>query len=394
MSSVVPARAPKPHAEGVGARTTILNVGISRAGVCGVRDYGHVLADALSNLGVDVETQWLDTKPSWGPRTMRAETQRWLDRIEERVERARPDWILWHYSVFSCSYRGLPTLARLAATGLAATRVPIAGILHELAYPFGQSGLRGLVYAVTQRAALRPVYRRLAAAVVTTENRVEWLGRQRWLPHRSVVFLPVCANTVVPPPLATETGGEESVVGIVGFSSEGCLVEPVVEAVRLIGESVPVRLLLIGAPGAESAQGRRWREVAERARLDGRLAFTGVLERGAYAAAIASVDVVLFPDAGGPSSRKTTLAAALAAGRPVVAVDGPGRWDLLIEERSALLVPPEPRSIADAVVRLCEDPILRADQGHRAEAFYRRHQAPDVLARHMLDFLLEQNGSA
>jgi glycosyltransferase involved in cell wall biosynthesis len=391
LSQGLLAGASKPRARERGDHTVILNVGVSRAGICGVRDYAHVLADALHDLGIHVDTQWLDTEASWGPSRARAETRRWLDAVRERVALIRPTWILWHYSVFSYTHRGIPTLSRLTASGLAAAGPPIVGILHELAYPFGPRGIRGLTLGLAQRAVLPSVYGRLAAAVVTTEDRVEWLEHGPWLPRRPVTFVPVCANVTFPEPPIGTARSAEPVVGIVGFASESYLVEPVLEAVRLVDESTSVRLLLIGAPGSESAQARRWREVAARLCLEDRLSFTGVLEPNAYAAAIASVDVVLFPDADGPSSRKTTLAAALAAGRPIVAIDGPGRWDLLAAEKAVLLVRPDPRSIADALGRFCQDPALQDDQGRRGETFYRRHQAPDVVARRLLEFLSEQS---
>lgn len=391
MSQAVLADASKADAREREDHTVILNVGVSRAGICGVRDYAYVLADSLGGLGVYVDTQWLDTEASWGPRRARAETRKWLDVVQQRVALVRPDWILWHYSVFSYTHRGIPTLSRLTASGLAAAGPPIVGLLHELAYPFGRAGIRGLTFGLAQRAVLPSVCGRLAAAVVTTEDRVEWLERRRWLPRRAMTFVPVCANVAFSEPPIGTARGEQPVIGIVGFASESYLVEPVLEAVRLVGESTPVRLLLIGAPGGESAQARRWHEIATRSHLEDQISFTGRLEPNAYATAIASVDVVLFPDADGPSSRKTTLAAALAAGKPVVAIDGPGRWNLLAAEKAVLLVPPDPPDIADALGRVCRDPALRVSQGRRGEAFYRRHQSPDVLARRLLEFLSEQS---
>ncbi len=122
----------------------------------------------------------------------------WLDRVDERARAGRPDWLVWHYSVFSYASAGLPIAAPVAARRLAATGVPVVGILHELAYPFGRSGARGLAYALTQRAALHTVCRHVRAAVLTTDDRAAWLDRAHWLPRRRTTVLPVCSNVAFP----------------------------------------------------------------------------------------------------------------------------------------------------------------------------------------------------
>ena len=47
---------------------------------------------------------------------------------------------------------------------------------------------------------------------------------------------------------------------------------------------------------------------------------------------------IALVDEEGPTSRRTMLAAALAHGRPVVATDGPNRWDAPVTEGAIVLV--------------------------------------------------------
>jgi glycosyltransferase involved in cell wall biosynthesis len=351
----------RTHPVVTAATPAILNLGISRTGPCGVRDYARVVGRALKDAGASVDTEWLDLEPGGGPRQLRRRTARWLDDVERRIDGRRYDWLAWHYSVFSYGHAGIPLVARPTARRLAATGVPVVGVLHELAYPFHRSGARGLAFAVTQRVALRSVVRSL--------------------PRRPTIALPVCAN--VAGGRRREQRRARPVVGIVGFASESYLVDPVVAAIAVAAAD----LLLIGAPGPESAQAERWREASRFAGVADRVSFTGVLDAERYADAIASVDAVVFPDEDGPSSRKGTLAAALAAGRPVVAFDGPDAWRLAVDEDAVALIAPDAGALARALAGLLRDDELRRAQGGRAAAFYEREQSPDVLARRMLTFL-------
>jgi glycosyltransferase involved in cell wall biosynthesis len=371
----------RTHPVVTAATPAILNLGISRTGPCGVRDYARVVGRALEDAGAPVDTEWLDLEPGWGPRQLRRCTARWLDDVERRLDGRRYDWLAWHYSVFSYGHAGIPLVARPTARRLAATGVPVVGVLHELAYPFHRSGARGLAFALTQRVALRSVVRSLRAAIVTTDARADWLEGARWLPRRPTIALPVCAN--VAGGRRPEQRRARPVVGIVGFASESYLVDPVVAAIAVAAAD----LLLIGAPGPESAQAERWREASRFAGVADRVSFTGVLDAERYADAIASVDAVVFPDEDGPSSRKGTLAAALAAGRPVVAFDGPDAWRLAVDEDAVALIAPDAGALARALAGLLRDDELRRAQGGRAAVFYEREQSPDVLARRMLTFL-------
>jgi hypothetical protein len=91
--------------------------------------------------------------------------------------------------------------------------------------------------------------------------------------------------------------------------------------------------------------------------------------------------VLLFADSAGPSSRKGSLAAALASGRPVVAIDGHNTWDELIREDVARVVEPSARALADATAGLIRDRASADAQGDRGRAFHEQKMGVAVTAR-------------
>jgi glycosyltransferase involved in cell wall biosynthesis len=71
---------------------------------------------------------------------------------------------------------------------------------------------------------------------------------------------------------------------------------------------------------------------------------------------------------------------ALACGVPVVTADTPGARELLVDDESALLVPPgDARALAAAVRRLAEDPALARRLAERGLRAYRAHASEHVL---------------
>lgn len=71
---------------------------------------------------------------------------------------------------------------------------------------------------------------------------------------------------------------------------------------------------------------------------------------------------------------------ALACGTPLVTADTPAARELLVDGRSALLVPPgDPAALAAAVRRIATDPSLARTLGAGGLAAYREHASEEVL---------------
>ncbi len=178
----------------------------------------------------------------------------------------------------------------------------------------------------------------------------------------------------LPPPAAAPPRDRPGlVIGLFGYSYQGAAVSLVLDAMRLLhdrGGNVELRLL--GAPGRSSSAGEAWLAAARTRALTPVLSFSGALPAQALSNALASCDVLLFPDAAGPSSRKGTLAASLSSGRPVVALDGRDRWAKLVEAEAARVVAPTAPALADAVGALLADEQARETLGARGRAFAER----------------------
>jgi hypothetical protein len=164
------------------------------------------------------------------------------------------------------------------------------------------------------------------AVLVTADFQARWLQSRAWLPRRPLLVAPVYSN--LPPPREQAERGEGSrVLGVFGYAYQGAAMALVLDALeQLVRGGSDVRLALLGAPGRESAAAQ---ELAHAARARGvaeRVSFAGPLPAQELSDALARCDALVFSDQGGPSSRKGTLAGALASGAPVVALDGPRTW--------------------------------------------------------------------
>lgn len=342
-------------------------VGMSAGETSGMRDHAALLAQALAPEGVSCSMHWLAREhESLG--AARAETGAWARRLREELLRERPDVVLLHYSPFAYSYRGVPLLLRSTLAALREARAPVVTFMHECAYPWRAGDWRGNLWAATQRAALIEVMRASRAAVVTTDFRAEWLGSRRWLPRMPLALAPVFST--LPPPGSGQHPERRNLVGLFGYAFQGAAVALVLDALGLLERrGIEVRLLLLGAPGPASAAGETWLAGARERGIDSLLSFTGRLPAQELSDALARCDVLLFSAAAGPTSRKTTLAASLASGRPVLATDGPRRWSELIERDAAALAAPTASALADALAAMLADEAAGDALGRRGRAF-------------------------
>ncbi|GAC1361645.1 MAG: hypothetical protein NVSMB32_00920 [Actinomycetota bacterium] len=380
------------------ATIRLLVVGASATAICGVRDCSRVLTGALTERGLAVSTAWWERGSTRGLRCGLRGLRSWRGDVSRINSERGCDIIVWHYSVFTHSLRGVPLLAPLMARSLNKLGVPVVLYLHEFVYPFGRSGWRGLLWALSQRAALRALFTKSAGAVATTQERAGWIAGRVWLPRRPIAFVPVFSN-LPPQPAHPDASGELKTLslGVLGFGSEGTQVDTVIGALRgLPAHGIDGRLLLLGAPGPDGAHGEAWRRSARRSGCEPAVSFTGIRQPQELAQDLAAVDVVVFPEVSGPTSRRGTLAASLACGKPIVALDGPDTWRRFIDERAMVLVPDSSEAMLEEIVSLAEDPSRRRALGGRARDFYCRYLAPAVAATTMETFLrsLRVDGAA
>ena len=162
-----------------------------------------------------------------------------------------------------------------------------------------------------------------------------------------------------PRPLAGWPAGALVVAGLGRLAPEKS-VELLVDAFAEAAADEPaLRLLLVGGGPSEAALRRR----AERADLAGRVHLTGMLPRGDALALVKGAD--LFVAASRTETQGLVLAEALATGLPVVALEGPGVADSVLDGVDGLVVPAAPASgrqarLAAALRDLGRDPDRRS----------------------------------
>ena len=147
-------------------------------------------------------------------------------------------------------------------------------------------------------------------------------------------------------------GEGSAVVGTVAALESEKGLDVLVEAAGLVMRSQDDSLFVILGEGKER---RRLERLIADAGLVGRVVLGGPAERLERALPLFTIFVLPSLEEG----MSTSLAAAMAAGRPVVATKTGGIPEV-VGERAALLVPPgDSSALAEAISRLLDDPIER-----------------------------------
>ena len=176
-----------------------------------------------------------------------------------------------------------------------------------------------------------------------------------------------------------DIGAEDEVVTFLGRLHPIKRLDLLAEAFAILRRGRPRARLLIAGPD-EGGHRRRieplFAETADAVR------WLGALEGAAkWALLAASRTLVQCSDS---ESFGMSVAEALAAGLPVVVTDR-GPWAQVESVGCGYAVPHDPRSIADAVVRLLDDPAEARAMGARGTAWAERMFAWDGIGRSMRD---------
>lgn len=348
----------------------VTTVGLVPPGPSGVHDYGRLLAGELRKRGHKMGEAWIENDGARLGPALLASLRLLRLAVRLRVGSA----IVLHYSPFSYGYRGLPAPSVFFGAIARSRGCRLVVVLHELAYAYRPEtdGLRKRITAVLQRGALGIVLWGADCAVVATEQRRRLIQETRCRRSCPIHVLPVF-STVTVTGTPRPTGRCDDLLftlGIPGYAGDGVRPDIFFEALTLLEPLGHFRVLLIGAPGEDSPDGRMWRRLADRAGLGERVSFTGVVDVRELSAHLSACDVVVLVNEEGPSGRKTTLASALAHGRPIISLDGANRWKELIESAAVIVVPSAPEPLAVALHGLRASPSRRTELGARARAYY------------------------
>ncbi len=254
--------------------------------------------------------------------------------------------------------KGPGLYGRLAARAIG---VPAVHTFHGIHYSSYSRLGQGLYLALERRLS------RLTDAVinVSRSQEAEGLALHLFRPEQSVVVVngidvEELDRTIRQSPIRRETLGlaaADFVLGCVSRWDPVKRLQILVEAVRRLATRIPRLALLLVGGGGEEARIRRM--VAETG-LGDRVIFTGFLGNPSRVYGILDLYVATSLKEGLPLAPLEAMSASL----PIVATDVPGHRDVVVRDRTGLLVPPEDSaSLAEAITALVADPERRRLMG-------------------------------
>jgi glycosyltransferase involved in cell wall biosynthesis len=245
-------------------------------------------------------------------------------------------------------------------------------MVHEPFLPF--SGIR---------VAMAAVVHRLMVAFLLFSSKKVWLSIPGWesklRPYtfgRAVPlqWLPISSNL----PAVADTsqilaakraygGGDGHLVGHFGTYGQPILHDLVQIVAILLQSDARLSVLLLGRGSREAAEIIARRNPKAQNRIHG----TGEIESTAIAANLCACDLLIQPFPDGVSSRRTSLMAGLALGRPIVTSEGEWTESLWKESGAVSLVKAgENARFAEETLRLLRDPDDRERLGKAAKELY------------------------
>lgn len=341
-------------------------VGVSPPGASGVRDYGLQLSDELRRRGLAVEERWLENSGDRLSEALRVSAQLLCMALRLETRGA----LIWHYSPVVYGIRGLPAPGVLLGLIVRLRGGHVVSVVHELSYTYRPNvdPPRARVKALVQQLALRAVIYGSTDVVVTTERRRASLETRAVGRSRRVHVIPVFPTI---PYVSAPPEGDTCaafVIGVPAYAGDGVRPDILLDALSKLEWAETCRILLLGAPGADSVDGRRWLHLAAEHGMQDSVQFTGVVDAAEFSRHLQACDVVALVNEEGPSSRKTSLAVSLAHGRPVVSLDGYNRWDELVEAGAVRLVV-DAAALGATLAALRDSPAERVALANRGMEF-------------------------
>lgn len=335
----------------------------------GVGDYTRNLGMALLQRGheVTVLTGMADSADDHPPlRVVRLPLRRWDWRCWRVVRRAlddlKPDVL--HIQYQTGAYGMHPAINFLPRRlRFQANRLRLVVTAHDLLPPYLFPKAGPLRDWVTYRLMLD------VDAVVAT-NEADEARLRRWgagQGRHTLAVIPIGANLAVAPPPGWDRhewrarlgiAPEMTLIAYFGLMSRSKGVDTLVQALARLPETF--RLIVVGGE-ATAPHDRVYADEVRRhivaLRLSDRVTMTGYCDAATVSAHLLAADLAALPFADGASFRRGSLLATLAHGVPTITTPGDAA---LIDHTHVLLTPPgDPDALAEATVRLANDPSLR-----------------------------------
>lgn len=154
------------------------------------------------------------------------------------------------------------------------------------------------------------------------------------------------------------------VLGFTGFIRGWNALGQVIELLAREGEAHNLHLLIVGDGPAR----QEMEQLAAARNVSGRLTITGVIDRDHVVDYVSAFDIALIPGVTEYAS-PLKLFEYMALGRAVIAPDMANIREILTNEENAVLfVAQDSNAFANAIIRLCADPVLRQRIASNAQA--------------------------
>ena len=289
--------------------------------------------------------------------TVRARGVRALSALLSTLASIRPERVVLQYSPYLWSASGFDLSGPALTLALCARGAAPDIVWHELWVPVMARPV-GFVRGLVQRAMAALMGRFARRSIVTSRERIGELSGVSRVPADRFALVPMSSLVPVTPLAAAERdslrtahglGAEELVLALFGFDHDSRPTDGLAAVHRALEDAgIASRLLVIGTarvPGLE-----RWTVHAgfQPAREASRL--------------LAASDVFLAPFIDGVSTRRSSIAAALAHGLPVVTTSGHHTDPAVFHAGVAELAPAgDDAAFAAAVARVAGSAERRAE---------------------------------
>jgi glycosyltransferase involved in cell wall biosynthesis len=188
------------------------------------------------------------------------------------------------------------------------------------------------------------------------------------------------------PALRGELGTSNPIVGFVGRLVEEKGGHVLLHAAKQV---LQTQLNAVFVFVGDGACRRSWQDLSSRLGIADHVVFTGA--RTAMAEVYASCDIVVLPSL--VEAMPMCLLEAMAAGRPVVASAVGSIPEMIVPERTGLLVAPgDSNALARSILAILNDSNLAHHLGHSARAAVVRTHSAEVMARNYLELYQDVTG--
>lgn len=318
---------------------------------------------------------------------------RGIHSVYQQIEQLRPDWILLQYVPYAFQKLGVSFTLAIFVMLLKFKGIKVMTMVHEPFIRFN-SNPKYFLIALLQRIIGFFVFS-FSEFLITSISRYE---RQMKFFNTNVFRIQVGSN-ILPFSIIREDSeqlkhkylnNKETLITTFGNRNPRILFESLD---KLRGQGHAVKLLLLGKIKEDAYLILQ----NEYPHLLDHITATGYLDVHDLFLHLSIADLFILPQSidhknrGGVSLKSGSLAAAFAAGLPIISFKGDMTDILLEDEYNIVFAKPEPNSIAQHVIRIINDSALKEKLSNHAKDFYEHNLSWEAIYIKYMDIMKSVN---